>query len=47
MLESNPSMGPYFNYVRDAFERSILFLDVLRSGEMTTLNKAVEQPRMC
>jgi hypothetical protein len=30
MLESNPSMGPYFNYVRDAFERSILFLDILR-----------------
>ena len=30
MLESNPSMGPYFDYVCDAFERSLLFLDVLR-----------------
>ena len=30
MLESNPSRGPYFNYVQDAFERSVLFLDVLR-----------------
>ncbi len=30
MLKSNPSMGPYFDYVRDAFERSILFLNVLR-----------------
>ena len=30
MFKSNPSMGPYFDYVRDAFERSLLFLDVLR-----------------
>jgi hypothetical protein len=30
MLKSDPSMGPYFNYVRDAIERSLLFLDVLR-----------------
>ena len=30
MLESSPSMARYFNYVRDAFERSVLFLDVLR-----------------
>ncbi len=30
MLESNPSMSLYFNYMQDAFERSVLFLDVLR-----------------
>jgi len=30
MLEPNPPMAPYFNYIRDAFERSVLFLDVLR-----------------
>ena len=30
MIESNPFMGPYFNYIQDAFERSVLFLDVMR-----------------
>ena len=30
MLESNPLMALYFNYLLDGFERSILFLDVLR-----------------
>jgi pimeloyl-ACP methyl ester carboxylesterase len=30
MLEPNPPMAPYFNYIRDAFERSVLFLDILR-----------------
>ncbi len=30
MLEPNPFTTSYFNYIRDAFERSLLFLDVLR-----------------
>jgi pimeloyl-ACP methyl ester carboxylesterase len=30
MLESNPFTVPFFNYFKDAFERSVLFLDVLR-----------------
>jgi pimeloyl-ACP methyl ester carboxylesterase len=30
MLESNSFMAPYFNYIRDTFEHSVLFLDVLR-----------------
>jgi hypothetical protein len=30
MLESNPFTSPFFNYFEDAFERSVLFLDVLR-----------------
>src|SRR5262249_58877876 len=30
MLEPNPPIAPYFNYIRDAFERSVLFLDILR-----------------
>jgi Protein of unknown function (DUF3141) len=30
ILEPNPPMAPHFNYIRDAFERSVLFLDVLR-----------------
>jgi NAD(P)-dependent dehydrogenase (short-subunit alcohol dehydrogenase family) len=29
MLESNSCMTQYLNYIRDAFERSLLFLDVL------------------
>jgi hypothetical protein len=30
MLEPNPFTTSYFNYIRDAFERSLLFQDVLR-----------------
>jgi Protein of unknown function (DUF3141) len=30
MLASSSCITPYFNYIRDAFERSFLFLDVLR-----------------
>ncbi len=30
MLEANSPIAPYFNYIGDAFERSLLFLDVLR-----------------
>ncbi len=30
MLETNPIAKAYFNYMQDAFERSVLFLDVLR-----------------
>jgi hypothetical protein len=30
MLEPNSCMTLYFDYIRDAFERSLLFLDVLR-----------------
>jgi Protein of unknown function (DUF3141) len=30
MLEPKPPMAAYFNYTRDAYERSILFLDILR-----------------
>ncbi|MDR3534285.1 MAG: DUF3141 domain-containing protein [Rhodopila sp.] len=30
MLQSNPFTAPIFNYFQDAFERSVLFLDVLR-----------------
>lgn len=30
MLKFDPSMAPYSNYLRDASERSLLFLDVLR-----------------
>lgn len=30
MLESNPFTAPFCNYFKDAFERSVLFLDVLR-----------------
>lgn len=47
MLEPNPFTTSYFNYIRDAFERSLLFQDVLRQRRMTTLNRAVEQRRMC
>ena len=30
MLELDSCKAPYFNYIQDAFERSILFLDILR-----------------
>ncbi len=30
MLEPAPFTAPFFNYFQDAFERSVLFLDVLR-----------------
>jgi hypothetical protein len=30
MLESDPFTAAFFNYIQDAFERSVLFLDVLR-----------------
>jgi hypothetical protein len=30
ILEPNPPMAPYFDYIRNAFERSVLLLDVLR-----------------
>jgi hypothetical protein len=30
MLELDSYKAPYFNYIQDAFERSILFLDILR-----------------
>ena len=30
MLEPAPFTAPFFNYLQDAFERSVLFLDVLR-----------------
>jgi hypothetical protein len=30
MLELDSCKAPYFNYIQEAFERSILFLDILR-----------------
>jgi hypothetical protein len=45
MLDPNPFTAPFFNYFQDAFERSALFLDVLR-GETITSSRAIEQPQM-